>query len=97
MSNPNTNFGSSNRGPFTESGSTNQGSSGGPGAPSSSSATGSTASSGASTLGERTGPRPSEAIARAASLGQEPVQRYSFRALVAMGFLGFAVGRIFSR
>jgi hypothetical protein len=42
------------------------------------------------------GSRASDGVARS-SVRQEPTQRYSFRALVAMGLIGFAVGRLCSR
>ncbi len=94
MANPTNDYGSSNRGPFSEGGSSGQGTSGGPGGQSSSGVGGSHAS--ASAQGERIGSRASDSVARA-TVGQEPIQRYSFRALVAMGLIGFAVGRLCSR
>ncbi|SCW36350.1 hypothetical protein [Ancylobacter rudongensis] len=95
MANPNNDFGSSNRGPFTEGGSSSQGASAS-GASPFSAAGGSTASASASGHGERMGSRASDGVARS-TVRQEPTQRYSFRALVAMGLIGFAVGRLCSR
>lgn len=40
--------------------------------------------------------RPSPGYAGAGTLAQSPERRYSFRALVAMGILGFTLGRLLS-
>lgn len=95
MANPNNDDGSPSRGPFSEGGSSSQGASGVPGGQPAG-IVGGLSAAGASAQGERPGARAADSVARATD-GEQPIQRYSFRALVAMGLIGFAVGRLCSR